>query len=229
MESTDVRIADPNRCFPTTQQIAVLHRRMWLMTTAMGCSCSHSCHVSDFHFGSECSIFKAWHDFGSCPVSICIKHKWPRQERRLLFSFPFLILSSLWNKAGLNLVIINMLCEAQNLILNLGIRSQRSVWLLKSNKLSDIGTRFVCLEHQHLFQYLKSFHYESRYHIDLLWVAFESHNSFQSHINIKWSSLLFRVNLIQLPSNLCPFMVLKHYNTCSITTQRSSCSQNPTY
>ena len=42
-----------------------------------------------------------------------------------------------------------------------------------------------------------------------------------------WSSFLFGVNLVQLPSNLSPFMVLKHYNICSIATQISSHTQNP--
>lgn len=93
--SRDVQVADPNRHFlTTTQQTDTLRQRMW-PPAAIGWSCSHRYHVSDFYFSSKWSTFEAWHYFGSCPVSSCVKHKWPEQGKRLLGSFPFLIPSSL--------------------------------------------------------------------------------------------------------------------------------------
>lgn len=55
----------------------------------------------------------------------------------------------------------------------------------------------------------------------MLWAAFDSRSSSRIHGNIESSSLSFRVNLSQLSPKFSPLLVLKHHDTCSISTQSS--------
>lgn len=84
--STGIRVVDPNRCFLMTAQLrATLCKRLWPIASTMWRSCSHSCHRSDFYFGSRCSWFEIWHYMGSCPMSSYNKHKWLRRVSSLPF------------------------------------------------------------------------------------------------------------------------------------------------